>query len=68
MRIINSLGIAKLRETIDKVQGLGGKTAFCCVSPTISKTFGIMGLLVVAGMYDTEGQAVASMGDSEGEA
>ena len=64
-RIINSVGMSKLIEVLNKVKGLGGKVAFCCVAPTIARTFRIMGLLEVADIYDTEGEAVEALKDSE---
>ncbi len=44
-KIVNSIGISILIEIIEKVNELGGKLGFCCVTPTIGKTFRIMGLL-----------------------
>ena len=38
---------------------LGGRVTFCGVSPTITKTFGILGLLDLTEVYDTEEDAVA---------
>ncbi len=61
LRLVNSLGISKLQETLAMVRKLGGKVAFCGVSPTITKTFGIMGLLDTADIFDAEDQAVTSM-------
>ena len=60
-RIINSIGISILIEVIEKVKDLEGKVAFCCVTPTIGKTFRIMGLLKVADLYDSEADAVAAL-------
>ena len=37
------------------------KVAFCCTTPTIAKTFKIMGLLKVAEIHDTEAQAVQAL-------
>jgi len=62
-RIINSIGISILIEVIEKVKDLKGKVAFCCVTPTIAKTFRIMGLLKVAELYDTEEEALQALGD-----
>ena len=41
-RISNSIGISILIEVIEKVREAGGKVAFCCVTPTVAKTFRIM--------------------------
>ena len=61
-RIINSIGFSILIEVIEKVKELEGKVAFCCVTSTIAKTFRIMGLLKVAEIYETEGEAVEALG------
>ena len=61
-RIVNSVGISILIEVIEKVKKQGGKVAFCCVPPTIAKTFRIMGLLRVAELHDTEAEAVQALG------
>ena len=55
--IVNSVGIAFLIEAIERVKERGGQLAFCCVAPTIAKTFRIMGLLQNATIYDTEQEA-----------
>ena len=44
-KIVNSIGISILIEIIEKVNELNGKLGFCSVTPTIAKTFRIMGLL-----------------------
>jgi anti-anti-sigma factor len=60
--IINSVGISILIEVIEKVKALKGKVAFCCLTPTIAKTFRIMGLLEASSIYDTEQEAVQALG------
>lgn len=65
LRIINSLGISSLQEVLEKVRELGGKAAFCNTGPTITKTFRLLGLLDVAELYDSEGEAVASMASED---
>lgn len=60
-RIINSIGISILIEVIEKVRELQGKVAFCCVTPTIAKTFRIMGLLQASTVHDTEAQALEAV-------
>ncbi len=60
-RIINSIGISILIEVIEKVRELKGKVAFCCVTPTIAKTFRIMGLLKASTVHDTEAQALEAV-------
>ena len=65
-RIINSIGISILIEVIEKVKELEGKVAFCCVTPTIAKTFRIMGLLKASTIYDTVPEALQAVSESEG--
>jgi anti-anti-sigma factor len=60
-RIVNSMGISILIEFIEKVRELEGKVAFCCVTPTLSKTFRIMGLLKVATICETEAEALEAV-------
>ncbi len=62
-RIINSIGISILIEVIEKVKGLNGKVGFCCVTPTIGKTFRIMGLLKASTIYESEAEAIAGLSD-----
>ena len=40
---------------------IDGKLAFCCLTPTIEKTFHIMGLAQYAGVYSDEDGAVAEL-------
>jgi len=60
-RIINSIGISILIEVIEKVRGVGGGVAFSNLTPTIAKTFKIMGLLNTSTIYETEDEAVVGM-------
>ena len=60
-RIINSIGISILIEVIEKVKDLEGEVAFCCVTPTVAKTFKIMGLLKASSIYDNQTQAVEAI-------
>ncbi len=50
-RIINSIGISLLLEVLEGVLTVGGTLAFCSLSPSIAKTFQIMGLAQYARMY-----------------
>ena len=43
-RIINSIGISLLLEVLEQVLEVRGTLAFCSLSPSIAKTFQIMGL------------------------
>ena len=60
-RIINSIGISILIEIIEKMLEVEGKLAFCALTPTIEKTFHIMGLAQYASIYPDEGSAVAQI-------
>ena len=44
-RIVNSIGISILIEVLEKVMDRKGVLAFCGLTPTIDKTFRIMGSL-----------------------
>lgn len=60
-RIINSIGISILIEIIEKLLEVEGKLAFCALTPTIDKTFHIMGLAQYASIYVDESTAVAQI-------
>ena len=60
-KIINSIGISILIEIIEKMLEVEGKLAFCALTPTIEKTFHIMGLAQYASIYPDEGSAVAQI-------
>ena len=60
-KMVNSVGIAIIIELIDRVSERGGSLNFCCVSPTIEKTFQIMGLKQIASVYEDESAALASV-------
>ena len=59
--IVNSIGISILIEIIEKMIEIDGKLGFCCRTPTIEKTFHIMGLAQYAPIYSDEATAVAQM-------
>ena len=42
-KIVNSIGISILIEIIEKMLEIDGKLSFCSLTPTIEKTFHIMG-------------------------
>ena len=48
-------------EVIEKVNAIDGKTAFCCVTPTIENPFRIMGLLKQAAVYSDEKKGQAEL-------
>lgn len=59
-KIVNSIGISILIEIIEKMIEIDGRLAFCCLTPTIEKTFHIMGLAQYAGIHgDEDGAAEA---------
>lgn len=60
-KIVNSIGISILIEIIEKTLEIDGRLAFCCLTPTIAKTFQIMGLAQYAGIYDDENAAVEAL-------
>lgn len=60
-KIVNSIGISILIEIIERMIAIDGKLAFCNLTPTIEKTFHIMGLAQYAGIFADEEAAVAEM-------
>jgi anti-anti-sigma factor len=50
-RIINSIGVSILLEIMEKLLEDKGQLAFCNLTPTISKTFEIMGLVQYATIF-----------------
>jgi anti-anti-sigma factor len=60
-KIVNSIGISILIEIIEKMIEINGKLGFCCLTPTIEKTFHIMGLAQYAPIFGDEAAAVAQM-------
>jgi len=60
-RIINSIGVSILLEIMEKLIEEKGRLAFCNLTPTISKTFEIMGLVQYAAVYPDQGAARAEL-------
>lgn len=60
-KIVNSIGISILIEIIEKMEEAGGKLGFCCLTPTIDKTFQIMGLAQYAGIFPDEPSGVKAL-------
>ena len=58
----NSVGISYVIDVVEQMRELEGQVAFCCLTPTLTKTFTIMGLLNEAQLYDTEQEAVQALG------
>jgi stage II sporulation protein AA (anti-sigma F factor antagonist) len=65
-KIVNSIGISILIEIIEKMIEINGKLGFCCLTPTIDKTFHIMGLAQYAPIFDTEEHALAELSGHRG--
>ena len=60
-KIVNSIGISILIELIERILEVEGRLAFCNLTPTIEKTFHIMGLTQYAEVFDDEGAAMAAL-------
>lgn len=58
-KIVNSIGISILIEILEKVLDQGGRLAFCRLTPTIEKTFQIMGLSQYAKIFASSEPALA---------
>ena len=63
-RIINSIGISLLLEVLEKVMEVSGTLAFCSLSPSIAKTFQIMGLSQYAKIYPDRPGALTELRQS----
>lgn len=61
-KIVNSIGISILIEIIEKMLEIGGQLAFCNLTPTIEKTFHIMGLAQYARIFGDEEKALLELG------
>jgi anti-sigma B factor antagonist len=57
-KIVNSIGISILIEIIEKMLEVDGQLAFCNLTPTIDKTFHIMGLAQYTKIFPDEKAAV----------
>ncbi|MBN1879028.1 STAS domain-containing protein [bacterium] len=56
--IVNSIGISILIEIIEEILHKNGRLAFSNLTPTVAKTFKIMGLLQFAELFETEQTAI----------
>jgi len=64
-RIINSIGVSILLEIMERLLEDKGQLAFCNLTPTISKTFEIMGLVQYATIYtDRDAARAGLIGDA----
>lgn len=61
-KIVNSIGISILIEIIEKMLEVDGKLAFCNLTPTIDKTFHIMGLAQYTSIFQDEAAALEGLG------
>jgi anti-anti-sigma factor len=61
-RIVNSIGISILIEVLEKVMERKAVLAFCGLTPTIDKTFRIMGLAQYAAIYPSQSEALNAVG------
>jgi anti-anti-sigma factor len=62
-KIVNSIGISILIEIIEKMLEIDGRLSFCCLTPTIEKTFHIMGLAQYAQIFPDEESAVEGLSE-----
>jgi anti-sigma B factor antagonist len=60
-RIINSIGVSILLEIMERLMEENGRLAFCNLTPTISKTFEIMGLVQYAAIYPDRANALSEI-------
>ncbi len=65
-RIVNSVGVSILLEVLERVLDGGGRLAFCNLSPTIAKTFDIMGLTQYATIHPDRERALAELAGDAG--
>lgn len=61
-KIVNSIGISILLDILEKVLEKEGKLAFCHLTPTIEKTFHIMGLTQYAKIFPGHEPAISWLG------
>ena len=64
-RIINSIGISLLLEVLEHTLEVSGTLAFCCLTPSIAKTFQIMGLAQYARIFPDRPSALADLVPSQ---
>ncbi len=60
-KIVNSIGISILIEVLERTLELGGRLAFSDLTPTIDKTFRIMGLARYATLHPNEQEAAQAL-------
>ena len=60
-KVVNSVGISILIETIDEVTEAEGQLVFCCIPKHHYHIFDIMGLTQDTQTYTTEGEALKAL-------
>lgn len=60
-KIVNSIGISILIEIIERMIEVEGRLSFCNLTPTIEKTFHIMGLAQYSSIFPDEQAAVTEL-------
>ncbi|MYJ25067.1 MAG: STAS domain-containing protein [Holophagales bacterium] len=60
-KIVNSIGISILIEIIEMMIEVEGRLSFCNLTPTIEKTFHIMGLAQYSSIFPDEQAAVTEL-------
>ena len=60
-RIINSIGISLLLEVLERTLEVKGTLAFCSLTPSIAKTFQIMGLAQYARIFPARASALGEL-------
>ena len=64
-RIINSIGISLLLEVLERTIEVQGALAFCCLTPSIAKTFQIMGLSQYTRIFPDRTSALAELSPAQ---
>jgi anti-anti-sigma factor len=64
-RIINSIGISLLLEVLEHTLEVKGTLAFCCLTPSIAKTFQIMGLAQYTRIFSDRPSALAELAPAQ---
>lgn len=60
-KIVNSIGISILIEIIERILEVKGRLGFCSLTPTIEKTFHIMGLTQYASIFPDEASGLLGL-------
>jgi anti-anti-sigma factor len=64
--VVNSIGISILIEIIEEILKKEGRLAFSDLTPTVAKTFKIMGLLQFAEYFESEQVAIQAFNGNSG--